>query len=34
MNEFKSWLDQGAPSADADEGQCKHSSSESQSSND
>jgi hypothetical protein len=28
MNAFKSWLDQGAPSADADEGKRKHSRSE------
>jgi hypothetical protein len=31
MNEFKSWLDQGAPSADADEGKRQHSRFESQS---
>jgi hypothetical protein len=34
MNEFKSWLDRGAPSADADEGKRKRSRSESQSPND
>ena len=34
MNEFKSWLDQGAPSADADAGKRKRSRSESQSPND
>jgi hypothetical protein len=31
MHEFKSWLDQGAPSADADEGKRQRSRSESQS---
>ena len=34
MNAFKSWLAQGAPSADADEGKRKHSRSESQNPND
>src|SRR5262249_43314601 len=34
MHAFKSWLDQGAPSADADEGKRKHSRAESQSRDD
>jgi hypothetical protein len=34
MHAFKSWLDQGAPSADADEGKRKHSRAESQSPHD
>jgi hypothetical protein len=34
MHAFKSWLHQGAPSADADEGRRKHSRSESQSPHD
>jgi hypothetical protein len=34
MHAFKSWLNQGAPSADADEGKRTHSRSESQGPND